>query len=81
MKIMVIIEILGTGCVKCKRLFSNAEQAVKDLKITAEIIKVEDLAEIVSRGVMLPPALFINGEVRAEGRIPDVNEIKKMLTE
>ena len=81
MKIMVIIEILGTGCAKCKRLFANAEQAVKDLKITAEIIKVEDLAEIVSRGVMLPPALFINGEVRAEGRIPDVNEIKKMLTE
>jgi small redox-active disulfide protein 2 len=78
---MVKIEILGTGCAKCKRLFANAEQAVKDLKITAELAKVEDLVEIVERGVMLPPALFINGEVRAEGRIPDVNEIKKMLTE
>ena len=78
---MTKIEVLGTGCAKCKRLFANADQAVKDLKITAEVIKVEDLAEIVGRGVMLPPALFINGEVRAEGRIPDVNEIKKMLTE
>jgi small redox-active disulfide protein 2 len=79
--IMTKIEILGTGCAKCKRLFANAEQAVKDLKITAEVVKVEDLAEIVGRGIMIPPALFINGEVRAEGRIPDVNEIRKMLTE
>jgi small redox-active disulfide protein 2 len=78
---MTKIEVLGTGCAKCKRLFANAEQAVKDLKIKAEIIKVDDIAEIVGRGVMLPPALFINGEMRAEGRIPDVNEIKKILTE
>jgi small redox-active disulfide protein 2 len=78
---MTTIEILGTGCAKCKRLSTYAEQAVKDLKITAEVVKVEDLVEIIGRGVMLPPALFINGEVRAEGRIPDVNEIKRMLTE
>jgi small redox-active disulfide protein 2 len=78
---MTKIEVLGTGCAKCKRLFANAGQAVKDLKITAEIIKVDDIAEIVGRGVMLPPALFINGEMRAEGRIPDVNEIKNMVTE
>jgi small redox-active disulfide protein 2 len=78
---MTKIEVLGTGCAKCKRLFANAEQAVKELKITAEIVKVDDLVEIVERGVMIPPALFINGEVRVEGRIPDVSEIKKMLTE
>nr|WP_320161686.1 thioredoxin family protein [uncultured Methanoregula sp.] len=78
---MTKIEVFGSGCAKCKRLFANAEQAVKDLKITAELVKVEDLAEIVGHGVMLPPALFINGEKRAESRIPDVNEIKKMLTE
>ena len=65
------IEVLGTGCAKCKRLFANAEQAVKDLKISAELVKIEDLVEIVGRGVMLPPALFINGEKMAEGRIPD----------
>ncbi len=78
---MTKIEVLGTGCAKCKRLFANAEQAVMELKITAEVVKVENLAEIVGHGVMLPPALFINGEKMAEGRIPDVNEIKKMLTE
>ena len=78
---MTKIEVLGTGCAKCKRLFANAEQAVKDLKITAEIVKVEDLAEIVGHGIMIPPALFIDGEKQAEGRIPDVNEIRKMLTE
>jgi small redox-active disulfide protein 2 len=78
---MTKIEVLGTGCAKCARLYANAEQAVKDLKITAEFVKIEDLAEIVGHGVMLPPALFINGEKMAEGRIPDVNEIRKMLTE
>ena len=78
---MTKIEILGTGCAKCKRLLSNAEQAVKDLKITADVIKVDDIDEIVNRNIMLTPALFINGVVRAEGRIPDVNEIKSMLTE
>jgi small redox-active disulfide protein 2 len=78
---MTKIEVLGTGCAKCKRLYANAGQAVTDLKISAEIVKVEDIVAIVSRGVMLPPALVINGEVRAEGRIPDVDEIKKMLTE
>jgi small redox-active disulfide protein 2 len=78
---MTTIEVLGMGCATCNRLFANAEQAVKDLKISAEVIKVDDIAEIVGRGVMLPPALFINGEKQAEGRIPDVNEIKNMITE
>lgn len=80
MTTMTKIEIIGTGCAKCNRLFANAEQAVKDLKITADVIKVEDIDEIVNRSVMLTPALFINGVVRAEGRVPDVNEIKSMLT-
>lgn len=75
------IEVIGTGCAKCKRLLANAEQVVKDLKIAAEVIKVDDIDEIVNRGVMMTPALFINGEKRAEGRVPDVNEIKSMLTE
>ena len=78
---MTKIEILGTGCAKCKRLFANAEQAVKDLKIAVEVVKVEDLDQIVNRGVMLTPALFINGELAAEGRVPCVDEIKTMLTE
>ena len=75
------IEVIGTGCAKCRRLLANAEQAVKDLKIAAEVIKVDDIDEIVNRGVMMTPALFIDGTVRAEGRVPDVNEIKKMVSE
>jgi len=78
---MTTIEVLGTGCAKCTRLLANAEQAVNELKMSAEVIKVDDIDAIVDRGVMMTPALFINGEVRAEGRVPDVNEIKKMLTE
>jgi small redox-active disulfide protein 2 len=78
---MTKIEILGTGCAKCKRLYANVQEAVKDLKITAEVVKVEELDEIVNRGVMLTPALFINGEVAAEGRVPCVDEIKTMLME
>lgn len=78
---MVTIEVLGTGCAKCKRLFANVQEAVKDLKIPAEVMKVDELDEIVNRGVMMTPALFINGEVRAEGRVPSVNEIKNMLKE
>jgi len=78
---MTKIEILGTGCAKCKRLFANVEQAVKELKMTADVIKVEDLDAIVESGVMLTPALLINGEVVAEGQVPDVNEIKSLLTE
>ena len=78
---MTRIEVLGTGCAKCRRLLANAEEAVKELKIAADVVKVEDIDAIVDRGVMMTPALFIDGVVRAEGRVPDVNEIRKMLTE
>ncbi|OPX64816.1 thioredoxin family protein [Methanoregula sp. PtaB.Bin085] len=78
---MTKIEVLGTGCVKCKRLFDNVEAAVKELGITADVVKVEDLDAIVEAGIMLTPALIINGEVVAEGRVADVNEIKDLLKE
>jgi small redox-active disulfide protein 2 len=78
---MTKIEVLGMGCVKCKRLFANTEQAVKELNITVELVKIEKLDEITERGVMMTPALIINDEIAAEGRVPDVKEIKAMLTE
>ena len=77
---MVTIEILGTGCANCKRQMSNVETAVKQLGITAEIIKVEDMAQIMERGVMLLPAVVIDGDIKVSGRIADVPEIKKFLT-
>jgi len=76
---MTKIEVLGTGCAKCKRLFANTEQAVKELNITVDLVKIEKLDEIAERGVMMTPALIINNEITAEGRVPDVKEIKAML--
>ncbi|PKL63861.1 MAG: thioredoxin family protein [Methanomicrobiales archaeon HGW-Methanomicrobiales-3] len=78
---MTKIEVLGTGCAKCKRLFDNVQAAVQELGIAAEVVKVESLDAIVESGVMMTPALIINGEIVTEGRVPDVNEIKALVTE
>lgn len=76
---MVRIEVLGTECAKCRGLERNVRRAVEELGIKAEIVKVERLQEIVSRGVMMTPALYIDGKAKAVGRAPSVAEIKKML--
>ena len=76
---MMKIEVLGTGCAKCKRLFANLQEAVKDLGVEAELIKVESIDELVERGVMSTPALFIDGKMRLSGRVPTVDELKKLL--
>ncbi len=75
------IEILGTGCAKCQKLEKNARKAVEDLGIDAEIEKVEDLSEISARGVMMTPALAIDGETKIKGEIWDPEKIKKLLEE
>ena len=73
------IEVLGTGCMKCKRLLKNVETAVKELGIEAEIKKVDDITEIMDRGVMFTPALAIDGEMKISGRVADVEELKEIL--
>lgn len=73
------IEILGTGCAKCRRMLANVQDAVKALGITPEIVKVEDITEIMNRGVMLTPALIVDGEARVVGRVPRVDEVKEIL--
>jgi len=73
------IEILGTGCPKCKATVANVQKAVAELGIQADVVKVEDLMEIASRGVMMTPALVIDGQVKVVGKIPTVDEIKKWL--
>ena len=73
------IEVLGTGCPKCQATVRNVEQAVKELGVQAEVVKVEDLSEITARGVMVTPALAIDGEIKCSGRIPTVEEIKNWL--
>ncbi|HOL21653.1 MAG TPA: thioredoxin family protein [bacterium] len=73
------IEILGTGCPKCKALTENVEKAVKELGIEAEISKVTDIKQIMSYKVMLIPALVINGVVKSAGKVLSSEEIKKLL--
>lgn len=76
---MVKIEVLGTGCAKCKSLTKNVEKAVQELGIQAEIVKVDSIQEIMSRGVMLTPALYVDGQSKMAGRTATVEEIKRML--
>jgi len=76
---MVKIEVLGTGCAKCKSLMKNVEKAVEESGISAEVIKVDSIQEIMNRGVMMTPALYIDGESKVVGRTATVDEIKKML--
>ena len=73
------IGILGTGCPKCKKLAQNVEEAVKELNIDAEILKVTNIDEIMNYGVMMTPALTIDGEVRSAGKVPGKEEIKRIL--
>jgi len=73
------IQILGTGCPKCKKLTENAEAAAKMLGIQYEIQKVTDINDIMKFGVMLTPALVVDGQVKSVGKVIPPDEIKKML--
>ncbi len=73
------IEILGTGCPKCKATEKIIRQVVVELGKDVEIIKVQDLQEIVNRGVMMTPAVVIDGEVKIVGHVPSTDEIKKLI--
>lgn len=76
---MTKIEVLGTGCAKCKRLYANVQEAVKALGIEAEVIKIDSIDELVERGVMSTPALYVDGALRVSGRVSTVDELKRML--
>lgn len=73
------IEILGTGCPKCKSLEASARQAVEHIGIDAEITKVDKMDEIMARGVMMTPALAIDGEVKSSGRVLSAADVEKLL--
>ena len=73
------IQILGPGCPKCKTLTANAEAAVKALGVDATVEKVEKIADIMKFGVMITPALVVDGQVKSAGKVPSVDDIKKLL--
>lgn len=74
------IEILGTGCPKCTSLAANADKAAKSLGVQYELCKVTQLTDIMKRGVMMTPALAINGEVKSVGKVLSEAEITSLLT-
>ena len=74
------IQILGTGCPKCRKLAENAEAAANELELEFEVEKVADINEMMKFGVMMTPALVVDGEVKAVGKVPSPDEIKQMLT-
>ncbi|MCK5564896.1 MAG: TM0996/MTH895 family glutaredoxin-like protein [Planctomycetes bacterium] len=73
------IQVLGTGCPKCKKLAENAEAAAKELGIEYELEKVTQISDIMKMGVMMTPALTIDGEVKSTGKLLSSDNIKKML--
>ena len=75
------IKILGLGCPKCRRVYANAQRAIAELSIDVRLEKVEDIDEILRYGVMITPAVVIDGRVRASGRIPSKEELKQWLQE
>lgn len=75
------IEILGTGCSKCKKTKEVIEKALKEIGVEAEVVKVEDFETILNYGVMVTPAVVIDGEVKLAGKVPDEKEVRKWITQ
>ena len=73
------LEILGPGCPKCEKLAEMTRKAAEELGIEFELIKIKEIAEIVSRGVMLTPGLSVDGQLKSVGKVPSVGEIKSMI--
>ncbi len=73
------IQILGAGCPKCRKLAASVEQAVGETGVECEIEKVTDINDILSFGVMMTPALAVDGEVKSVGNVPSVNEIMELI--
>ena len=74
------IKILGAGCSKCKTTYNNVLEALKALDIQADVIKIEDIEEMMKYNVLTTPVLMIDDVVKVKGRVADINEIKQLLT-
>ena len=74
------IEILGTGCAKCKQLYTAAVAAVEEAGVDAQLVKVEKMDDIIAKGVMRTPALVVDGEVKSVGKVLSKDEIVALLS-
>ena len=77
---MTKLQILGTGCPKCQKMAEVAEEAAKSLGIEYDLEKVTDVNQITGFGVMMPPALAVDGEVKVVGKVPTIDEVKELLS-
>ncbi len=73
------VEVLGPGCPKCQELMQRTEQAVREMGIECRVEKVSDIMKITTYGVMMTPALVVDGEVVLVGKVPECEDIKKLL--
>ncbi|MCC5875835.1 MAG: TM0996/MTH895 family glutaredoxin-like protein [Candidatus Sumerlaeia bacterium] len=73
------LQVLGTGCPKCKKLCEMVDAAAKEAGIEYELEKVTDISDIIEFGVMTTPALAVNGEVKVAGKLPTAGELQAML--
>lgn len=76
----MIIQVMGPGCAKCNKVAENAATAADELGVEYEIVKISDFNEMMKFGVMMTPALAVDGDVKAIGKVPTVDEIKAMLS-
>jgi len=75
------IEILGTGCSKCNKTKEVIEKVLKSTGVKAEVVKVEDIETILKYGVMITPAVVVDGDVKIAGKVPNEKEVRKWITE
>ena len=75
----MIIQVLGTGCTKCKSLYEVASQAVQETGVEAMVEKVEDIQQILSYNILMMPGLAIDGYVKVAGRVPSLEEVKRLI--
>lgn len=75
----MLVQVLGTGCPKCQRLYAAAEQAIRESGVAAALEKVEDIGQIAALGVMFTPALAIDGQVKSSGKVLTAAEIARLL--
>ena len=73
------IKVLGPGCAKCKNTYNNVMEAVAQTGIAADVVKIEDIDEMLKYNILVTPVLMIDGEAKVKGRVPNVAEIKTLL--
>jgi len=74
------VKVLGPGCAKCQELLSQTQRAAQELGLDCRIEKVSDIREITSYGVMMTPALVVDGQVKVSGKVPSVDELKELIS-